>query len=658
MNRHLLLIAGFSILFLFFIQVAGTLVEAIYILDLLKTSLDARVLGVLFFFSPVFLLPFKRQAPRWFIWLAFVLLIIGRGAAPYLNTSSRMLAAGIGTGAALLLIPLLMAQVKKIVDKDPLLVPAQGLALGVGLSILLRTLNYTIDISLTASGGWIGWFLAALLGLSLAQLPAKSEPETAVSEKGLTSASVGCVAVLNLMYFAFTSPGVIARWTEGNYPLIVVWVSLFTLLWLFISLSRPELLGRIKPAWLVVWNLLFSLALTGTILAHTVRFPPGPGSPAVEVTAPAWYQQIPLVFMLLLFPVLLIDFAVFTGVIVRACPAPRRLAPGFLLGAFFLVASIFMHIFTNVWAYVEPVSPFFRNKFWLPYLLLSGGITLLILFRRGDLDLSKDTRAVRTALVWSGVFLTAILLFTAISAFLTDGNVPPAAVKTSLKVMTYNIQQANDASGEKSLEQQLALIRQVDPDILGLQESDSARISLNNNDIVRYFASQLGFHVYYGPKTVTGTYGTALLSKYPLENPLTFFTYSDQDEIGTVQADIVVGDQRLTVFNVHPDGSDQAMMVFAEALLQRAASQARVISIGDYNLRSNEAPYQLINKNYKNAWIDVYPAGISTDGIDMSGENRIDHIFVSPQLHVSDPVYLLPPDSHTDHPAHWATISW
>jgi endonuclease/exonuclease/phosphatase family metal-dependent hydrolase len=223
--------------------------------------------------------------------------------------------------------------------------------------------------------------------------------------------------------------------------------------------------------------------------------------------------------------------------------------------------------------------------------------------------------------------------------------------------MTYNIQQANNADGEKSLDQQLALIRQVDPDVLGLQESDSARISLNNNDIVRYFASKLGYHAYYGPKTVTGTYGTALLSKYPLENPATFFTYSDQDEIGTVQAEVILGDQRVTLFNVHPDGSDQAKMVFAQTLLEWAASHPQVISLGDYNLRSYEEPYKLINSSYKNAWIDVYPSGIGPDGTDMSGENRIDHIFVTPQMKVSDPVYILPPDSYTDHPVHWATIS-
>jgi endonuclease/exonuclease/phosphatase family metal-dependent hydrolase len=80
--------------------------------------------------------------------------------------------------------------------------------------------------------------------------------------------------------------------------------------------------------------------------------------------------------------------------------------------------------------------------------------------------------------------------------------------------------------------------------------------------------------------------------------------------------------------------------------------------MGDYNLRGWEEPYQLINGVYKNAWMDVYPTGIDQNGLDMSGRNRIDHIFVSQNLAIQNPMYLLPPQSFTDHPAHWAEISW
>jgi endonuclease/exonuclease/phosphatase family metal-dependent hydrolase len=80
--------------------------------------------------------------------------------------------------------------------------------------------------------------------------------------------------------------------------------------------------------------------------------------------------------------------------------------------------------------------------------------------------------------------------------------------------------------------------------------------------------------------------------------------------------------------------------------------------MGDYNLRDYEAAYQLIDQVYVNAWTSVYPSEISPDGVDMSGENRIDHIFLSHSLTAVKPTYILPPASATDHPVLWTDITW
>ncbi len=225
-------------------------------------------------------------------------------------------------------------------------------------------------------------------------------------------------------------------------------------------------------------------------------------------------------------------------------------------------------------------------------------------------------------------------------------------------VMTFNTQQSNDDFGERSYERQLALIRSVSPDILALQESDSTRISLNNNDYVRYFAEKLGYHSYYGPSTVTGTYGTAILSKYPLLNTRTVFTFSDKDEIGTAEAEIEVNGIRFTICDVHPDGSDTAMMVFAKALLERTQGKSHVIALGDFNLRDYEEAYILIDSVFINSWTSIYPNEIGANGVDMSGDNRIDHIFLSPDLTPLNPFYITPPESTTDHAVHWTEITW
>ena len=358
MNRRLLEIACFGLLFLFFIQLAGILVESIYTLDLLKSALDTKVLGVLFFFSPVVLLFFAKRSPRWLVWLAFALVFIARGMTPYLMTLGRMVASGVGTSAALILIPILLSGYLKSGENDEGLTPAQGLALAIGLSIFLRTINFTFDISLTKAGGWIGWVLGIILGFLFRMLEPKPSPEpgpqaTSVQPgKGVASGAVGVVSVLTLVYFAFSSPGVIARWTGSDYTLVVMAVSFFTLLSLFISLIRPGWINHVTPSLLFGWNGLFAVALTGTILAHIIRFPVSLDSPAVVVGAPVWFQQIPLVFMLVLFPVIFLDFAICAGSIALVSPTLRKMSGGFLLGSLLLVVLIFANIFTNVWGYV------------------------------------------------------------------------------------------------------------------------------------------------------------------------------------------------------------------------------------------------------------------------------------------------------------------
>ena len=658
MKKSNLIIIAFGIFFLFLIQMAGSLIESIYILDLMNTSLDEKALGLLFFFSPALLLFFRKKLPVQMVWVLFGLLFLARGITPYLNTLGRMLASGIGTGTALMLFPILItAKTKGDSNHRPGLQFSAGLALAVGFSVFLRTINYSLDYSLFPEGGWIGWGLGIVLVFLLTLMDWNNLDEVQANSRSVTPAVIGIFLIIALAAFAFSAPAVIARWTEGDYRLIVMAVSLLAVGWAGVSLSKSKWIEQISPTWLLFWNLLFTLSLTGTILAHRVSFPQTPDSPAIVIGASTWFQQLPLAIMLLLFPVIFVDLRIFIERIQKEKPMPRDMIPGMLLGSLTLVLLVFMLIFTNVWGYVEPVSPWFRNKFWLPFTLMAGLLTLFIGWKGSIKFDEKPKTNVAFPSGWAA-FLAIIFLVTAGSALYTTRVRTFKSPGSSIVAMTYNIQQANDDFGERSYKQQLALIRQVSPDILALQESDSTRISLNNNDYVRYYAGKLGYYSYYGPTTVTGTYGTAILSKYPLQNTRTVFTFSDQDEIGTAVAEVEIDGQLFTIYNVHPDGSDTAMLTWAETLLNRSRDKANVVALGDYNLRDYEEAYLLIDEEMTNAWTSVYPSEIGADGTDMSGENRIDHIFFSNPLLVRNPVYVLPPKSATDHPVHWAEIYW
>jgi endonuclease/exonuclease/phosphatase family metal-dependent hydrolase len=648
----------FALIFLLFIQAAGTLVESIYILDLMHSNLDAQVLGVLFFFTPLLLLPFFNKFRTQSIWAACALLVVGRGLFPYVNTANRMLAAGIATGAALSLIFLLLsAKARGEQPAAPGISWSAGLALALSLSVLLRTLYFGLDYSLTRAGGWSGIVLGFLLAGLLTQLDPSSQPDPDKKTGAVTAPILGLFMVLTLVYFAFSAPAVIARWTESNYTLIVTTVSLLACACVLLFLLRPQFLQRIRPSLLLVWNLAFTICLTGTLLAHSVPFPLTPNSPSVLVGPPAAWQALPLAGMLLLFPVLFFDLGLFIQKIGQAAPAPRQLVPGILLGCLALILLVFANIFSNVWGYVKPVSLFFRGKYWLAFLLPAAALCWLSWQARKSAPDPEKAGPGKYSLSLA-ILLGCIFIVTVVRALPGKRIQVDPAKKTSLLAMTFNIQEANDVSAEPSFERQLALIKKVSPDILSLQETDSTRISLNNNDYVRFYAENLGYYSYYGPTTVTGTYGTAILSKFPLLNTRTVFTYSDKDEIGVAEAEIEVAGKRFNIYDVHPDGSDTAMLVFAQALLERSNANTYVISLGDYNLRDYEDAYKLINSVYTNAWTSVYPSKISPDGVDMSGENRIDHIFLSSSLQARNPVYLLPPASATDHAVHWSEIVW
>ncbi|MBN2047862.1 MAG: endonuclease/exonuclease/phosphatase family protein [Anaerolineaceae bacterium] len=636
----------FAILFLFFIQLSGTLIESIYILDLLNTTLDEKALGLLFFFAPALLLPVRGRVPAAVSWLMVVLLAVARGVTPFLNTSGRLVSAGVGTALALLLITLLLREHSDGADDPSGLPVSAGLALAGAFSVLLRALQFSLDYSLSPAGGWVGWLLG--LGLVSCYLFLKRGSAApggmgAAGEVRDFSAGFGLMLVLSLWLFAFASPAVIARWTQANYALIVSAVSLMMAGYAAAAISRADWISQLaaRPGWLWGGNLLFSAALVSTIAVHRVAFPLVPNAAPVVVGAPAWWTALPLILMMLLLPVVLVDAAVLLDGRRPRAKQGTPFAWGMLVGMLVLVVLIFMQIFTNVWGYVEPVSPYFRNQFWLPFFLMSALLTLVVVLRSTPVSFAPRTNPRLPGGWLAGLGL--VFAVTAGAALWTVRAPQPAAAKSSLIVMTYNIQQANDDGGEKSYLRQLDLIREINPDILALQESDSPRVSLNNNDYVRYYASMLGYDHYYGPTTVTGTYGTAILSRYPLENPRVVFSYSDTDEIGTAEAEVVVGGRRFTIYNVHPDGSDQAMRIFAQTLLDRSAGKENVIALGDYNLRSNEEAFQMIDAVYDNV---------------PGSEGHIDHIFLSSDLRMESAVYLPAPESATDHPLLYAVVTW
>lgn len=661
-KQNILRVALYSLILLVFFQLISDFVEAIYAFGLMGTSIPVEIVSILFLFSPLILLLLPRGLSGWPLVLVGELMLLCRVAETLLDTRGRMLVAGLGVACFLILLPSLLWNRKDREGASSGLILGASLAVALSLSILFRTLGSGSDVSTIGWSQGIGWILAIAAGALLLGLarPEPASPRTADAARHerlpawkTVGLCLGLVSALILCYFAFASPHVMARWTGVSALPIVSMAALVLGLFAVVLAARPGLLSALTPGMVLGWNLIFGLSLVLTILAHQVSFPANAGAYPLPEPSVSVIHHIPLFVTLLLFPVIVVDWMLFVREIVAGRPSFRALGAGFSLASLYLLFMIFAQVFTTVYDYIPVVGPFFRDKFWLVFLVAAAVMALpVLLVRRRAVDLGG------TGLEFEhGKAFAALMVLVAVATILGAVLVAAkpealASSQTSLRILTYNIQQGYNRDGLRDHEGQLALIREVDADIVGLQESDTARIAGGNADVVKYLADRLGMHSYYGPKTVPGTFGIALLSKYPIENPRTFYMYSEGEQTATIEAQITVGGRSFDVFVTHLGNGGP--IVQQEAVLQEVQGKENVILMGDFNFRPDTDQYRMTTAMLDDSWLQKWPGGNEGQGIDPA--RRIDHIFLSPGTEVADSEYL--PGPQSDHPAMTTVIEW
>lgn len=661
-KQNILRVALYSLILLVFFQLISDFVEAIYAFGLMGTSIPVEIVSILFLFSPLILLLLPRGLSGWPLVLVGELMLLCRVAETLLDTRGRMLVAGLGVACFLILLPSLIWNRKDREGASSGLILGASLAVALSLSILFRTLGSGSDVSTIGWSQGIGWILAIAAGALLLGLarPEPASPRTADAARHerlpawkTVGLCLGLVSALILCYFAFASPHVMARWTGVSALPIVSMAALVLGLFAVVLAARPGLLSALTPGMVLGWNLIFGLSLVLTILAHQVSFPADAGAYPLPEPSVSVIHHIPLFVTLLLLPVIVVDWMLFVREIVAGRPSFRALGAGFSLASLYLLFMIFAQVFTTVYDYIPVVGPFFRDKFWLVFLVAAAVMALpVLLVRRRAVDLGG------TGLEFEhGKAFAALMVLVAVATILGAVLVAArpealASSQTSLQILTYNIQQGYNRDGLRDHEGQLALIREVDADIVGLQESDTARIAGGNADVVKYLADRLGMHSYYGPKTVPGTFGIALLSKYPIENPRTFYMYSEGEQTATIEAQITVGGRSFDVFVTHLGNGGP--IVQQEAVLQEVQGKENVILMGDFNFRPDTDQYRMTTAMLDDSWLQKWPGGNEGQGIDPA--RRIDHIFLSPGTEVADSEYL--PGPQSDHPAMTTVIEW
>lgn len=704
-RRTLFALTGlFSVTFLFFLQTVSGLVENVYILSLLDLTPHLTILGIFFLVSPLILLPFGSsiRLDKIFI-VSALLLIIARLVLPLVSGSFAVLSAGIGVASFMVFLSSVFVVVNGDSNRSRILSGSQlsfeimlGVIIATLLSIFFRTINSTVDLSLWGSYQVLGWVLGIIAVGCLLFLKKRtssnsvsreeenetdlngSEPGSErgsvpksgkISTKKVFALAIGIVSVLILLWYVFSSPTILARCTKANYDLIIIGIMIsFGVFSTLVLFEKDWFLNL--PSWgLWLWNIFFTLSLVFTINIQRVSFPASPMEVAVTAPTVSTVGYLPLVLLIIFSPVLFLDIWILSRKLLDGKPTAKQVGLGFSLGAgLFTILVIFLQIFPYVWGYLDPVSEPFRNQFWLAFFVPAISVFFASIFAsfapneslRRVTNFRENGESQTFKLVSIGIIIVLAMGSITGTLAITERASPPSKDPSTLTIMTYNIQQGVGPKGEEAFHEQLEIIRRINPDIIGLEESDTARIPRGNADVVRYFAEKLNYYSDYGPASVTNTFGVALLSKFPIKDSTEYFTYSEVDEVGTLEATIQLDNQPIKVFVNHPAGSYEVKNAHTAETLSRVRTYQDegypVVSMGDFNWNENSDHYENIVKVLQDSWRTYWGSETQVDNMGMESDARIDLIFLSPEFEVVNAVHILEPESMTDHPVYWTEV--
>jgi endonuclease/exonuclease/phosphatase family metal-dependent hydrolase len=653
----------FAVLFLFFLQLITDFIAGIYAMALTGpiVGIPMEIALIVFFLSPFLLLLFKRGLPTIVLIVLGELVLLSRAAEIMLPTWHQMLIAGIGTSLFLFLFPALIWHYGQKQNSRIGVVMAAGLLLAVAASIVLRSMGATLDLS---SVGWfraIAWLLALAAAVALPGVFSQDDPENELIEAAPGKAGwgkgiglcFGISSIFTLLYFAFGSPAVISRWTETSYifVLAVAAGALVLFSWLLATVGRSK--GLVRPGIVLLITAGFALFLTLTLAANQAALPEEAASfpfPDPEVSN-IWI--VTLLGLLVLYPILFLDFGLLLEEAVFSRFAMRKLGLGFGLASLFMLFMILANVFTSAWAYIDPaLEPLFRNRFWHIHMIVAVILTLSILL------VSKNTYEARLATIdpkksrTVAGLVTVLCAVAIVAVILLEPNPQEPDRASGLTVAGYNIQQGYDVSGQRAHQAQCDLLKEIDADVIALSENETARIAGGNFDIVRYLASCLDMTSYVGPKTATSTFGYALLSKYAIENPETFHLFSGPgmassddpervsggDQVAVIKGQIKAGNQNYNIFVVHFDSNPPEEQPVG--LVELVDGVDNVVAIGDYNCNPGTKCFGIISQELEHCTEQTGEPDLTI--------GDIDHVFVSPGLQCAGYRYVQ--NEASDHP--------
>ncbi|MCD8072036.1 MAG: endonuclease/exonuclease/phosphatase family protein [Alistipes sp.] len=187
-----------------------------------------------------------------------------------------------------------------------------------------------------------------------------------------------------------------------------------------------------------------------------------------------------------------------------------------------------------------------------------------------------------------------------------------------LTVMSYNIRNCIGMDGVEDHARAAAVISAAAPDVVALQELDSATLRTASRDILGILAQMTGMYPTYGPAINfdDGKYGVGILSK---EEPLSQrnIPLPGREEKRTL---LVVEFRDFYLFNTHLSLTEQDRLSSVEIIRRaRELCDKPVILAGDFNDVPGSATLEALSRHFttvSNTSVGTFPAGSPEENID------------------------------------------
>ncbi|KAH7028872.1 Frag1/DRAM/Sfk1 family-domain-containing protein [Microdochium trichocladiopsis] len=241
--------------------------------------------------------------------------------------------------------------------------------------------------------------------------------------------------------------------------------------------------------------------------------------------------------------------------------AGAKKSPAVVFGFGFLLYNfvVLFHVWVVAYAFV-PGGPYVREHTdWvnttMMFLIGAGVLNLFIATPRKAKSKGKKPASLlqhRKYHTWALGFVNVLFIIAAYMRFPTYDYKPYHPESKLITAGIWTIHFSLDNEMYSSEYRMRDLIKELELDVVGFLESDLQRIIMGNRDTTQFIAEDLGMYVDYGPGPNKHTWGSALLSKFPILNSTHHLLPSPVGELApAIHATLDVYGELVDVFVFH-----------------------------------------------------------------------------------------------------------